>query len=135
MRKLKLFDLLKIKEKIVQQESVAHLTNLTKDADKCSVVDGELDKLVKESSQQNGSIKGAEFKSIRHLRHKMMDQREVINNRLNFLEVEKTNVIKSINISHVKSNLYEEKKLELKRNLSLETDFEELSNQLHRKRK
>ena len=52
--------------------------------------------------------------------HKMLDQKEVMLNRLEFLENEKQAIIRQVAYSKVKSDIYQRKQAELKREIKSE---------------
>ena len=89
LRKLKTFDLLQTKEKLKRQKSIVELGEIEADSKKCQSINDELQKLLDENSSQLEAIGAQSFISNRRLMHKMLDQRQIINNRLEFLEQKK----------------------------------------------
>lgn len=117
MKKLKKFDLLQIKEKLRMQKSICDLNGLEADTEKCQKISNELQKLLEEYNSNVNKIGVNSFISERHLMHKMLDQKEVILNRLEFLENEKSVILEEVTKSQVKRELFVKKQAELKKQL------------------
>ena len=117
MKKLKKFDLLQIKEKLRMQKSICDLNGLEADTEKCQKISNELQKLLEEYNSNVNKIGVNSFISKRHLMHKMLDQKEVILNRLEFLENEKSVILEEVTKSQVKRELFVKKQAELKKQL------------------
>ena len=114
MKKLKKFDLLQVKEKLKMQESISDLNAVEADSQKCQLIQNELEQLLDEYNSKVEEIAVNSFISDRHLMHKMLDQKEVMLNRLEFLENEKQAIIRQVAYSKVKSDIYQRKQTELK---------------------
>ena len=106
MKKLKKFDLLQVKEKLKMQESISDLNAVEADSQKCQLIQNELEQLLDEYNSKVEEIAVNSFISDRHLMHKMLDQKEVMLNRLEFLENEKQAIIRQVAYSKVKSDIY-----------------------------
>ena len=102
MKKLKKFDLLQVKEKLKMQESISDLNAVEADSQKCQLIQNELEQLLDEYNSKVEEIAVNSFISDRHLMHKMLDQKEVMLNRLEFLENEKQAIIRQVAYSKVK---------------------------------
>ena len=117
MKKLKKFDLLQVKEKLKMQESISDLNAVEADSQKCQLIQNELEQLLDEYNSKVEEIAVNSFISDRHLMHKMLDQKEVMLNRLEFLENEKSVILEEVTKSQVKRELFVKKQAELKKQL------------------
>lgn len=117
MKKLKKFDLLQIKEKLKMQKSICDLNGLEADSEKCHEIKNELQKLLEEYNSNVDKIGVNSFISKRHLMQKMLDQKEVMLNRLEFLENEKSVVLEEVTKSQVKREIFIKKQAEVKKQL------------------
>ena len=115
MKKLKKFDLLRVKEQLKRQKSVSELNRVELDSLKCENISLALSEILEENHNQTAKVGGNAFISNRHLIHKMMDQREVISNRLEFLEREKSSLLLELGKSKAKDEILERKKIKIKR--------------------
>ena len=114
MKELKKYNLLQVKEKLKRQKSINELTQLEADADKCQTISRELDRLLSENHALIEEIGVQSFVSNRRLMQKMFDQKEVISNRLEFLDKEKLAVLAEVKKSTAKDEIVERKKVKLK---------------------
>ncbi len=114
MRRLKIFDLLKKKESVSRQKTISRLTGVSADAEKCRNISTELDKLLKEKQFDNGELKANSFIIDRHLQHKMMDQKEILGNRLEYLENERSSALADLDKTEAKLKVFERRRLEIK---------------------
>ena len=96
LKELKKYNLLQVKEKLKRQKSINELTQLEADADKCQTINRELDRLLSENHALIEEIGVQSFVSNRRLMQKMFDQKEVISNRLEFLDKEKLAVLAEV---------------------------------------
>lgn len=115
MKKLKKFDLLRVKEQLKRQKSVSELNRVELDSSKCENISLALSEILEENHNQTAKVGVNAFISNRHLIHKMMDQREVISNRLEFLEREKSSLLLELGKSKAKDEILERKKIKIKR--------------------
>ncbi len=115
MKKLKKFDLLRVKEQLKRQKSVSELNRVELDSLKCENISLALSEILEENHNQTAKVGVNAFISNRHLIHKMMDQREVISNRLEFLEREKSSLLLELGKSKAKDEILERKKIKIKR--------------------
>ena len=115
MKELKKYNLLQVKEKLKRQKSINELTQLEADADKCQTISRELDRLLSENHALIEEIGVQSFVSNRRLMQKMFDQKEVISNRLEFLDKEKLAVLAEVKKSTTKDEIVERKKSKIKK--------------------
>ena len=114
MRRLKTFELLKKRESVFRQKTISQLKEVSADAEKCRNISTELDKLLKEKHLENHELNANSFITDRHLLHKMMDQKEILGNRLEYLETERLAAIADLDKSKEKLKVFEKRRLELK---------------------
>ena len=93
MRELKKYHLLQVKEKLKRQKSINELTQLEADAAKCETIKKELNRLLSENHAVIEEIGVQSFVSNRRLMQKMFEQKQIISNRLDFLDQEKNVVL------------------------------------------
>ena len=136
MRKLKRFDLLKVKERLARQKTITQLNEVSSDEKKCKSISDELSKLLNDKSLINEKLEATTFIVDRHLVHKMMDQKQVLNNRIEFLRNEKSAALVELNKSKVKLETIEKRKLKTKRILDSqkEVKIEDNSSMLFKRR-
>ena len=115
MKELKKYNLLQVREKLKRQKSINELTQLEADADKCQTIKRELDRLLSENHALIEEIGVQSFVSNRRLMQKMFDQKEVISNRLEFLDREKLAVLAEVKKSTTKDEIVERKKSKIKK--------------------
>ena len=115
LKELKKYNLLQVKEKLKRQKSINELTQLEADADKCQTINRELDRLLSENHALIEEIGVQSFVSNRRLIQKMIDQKEVISNRLEFLDKEKLAVLAEVKKSTTKDEIVERKKSKIKK--------------------
>lgn len=102
------------------QESISDLNSVEADSQKCQTIQSELEQLLDEYNSKVEETAVNSFISNRHLLHKMLDQKEVMLNRLEFLENEKQAIIRQVAHSKVKSDVYQKKQAELKKQIQNE---------------
>ena len=115
LKELKKYTLLQVKEKLKRQKSINELSQLEADADKCQTINRELDRLLSENHALIEEIGVQSFVSNRRLMQKMFDQKEVISNRLEFLDREKLAVLAEVRKSTTKDDIVERKKSKIKK--------------------
>ena len=115
LKELKKYNLLQVKEKLKRQKSINELTQLEADADKCQTINRELDRLLSENHALIEEIGVQSFVSNRRLMQKMFDQKEVISNRLEFLDKEKLAVLAEVKKSTTKEEIVERKKSKIRK--------------------
>ena len=102
------------------RESISDLNAVEADAQKCQAIQSELEQLLDEYNSKVEEIAVNSFISNRYIMHKMLDQKEIMLNRLEFLENEKQAIIRQVTHSKVKSDIFQRKKGELKRHIKNE---------------
>ena len=115
MKELKKYNLLQVKEKLKRQKSINELSQIQADEAKCQPINRELDRLLSENHALIEEIGVQSFVSNRRLMQKMFDQKEVISNRLEFLDNEKLAVLAEVKKSSVRDEIVERKKSKVKR--------------------
>ena len=115
LKELKKYNLLQVKEKLKRQKSINELSQLEADAEKCQTINRELDRLLSENHALIEEIGVQSFVSNRRLMQKMFDQKEVISNRLEFLDREKLAVLAEVKKSTTKDDIVERKKSKIKK--------------------
>ena len=106
MRRLKIFDLLKKRESVSRQKTISQLKGVSADAEKCRNISTELDKLLKEKQSDSGELKANSFIIDRHLQRKMMDQKEILGNRLEYLENQRSSALADLDKSEAKLKVF-----------------------------
>ena len=133
MKKIKQLNLLQTKEKLNQRKTISHLVDLKTEAEKCRKVSKELEEITKRKNDENEEITAYSFQADRQLVHKLMEQREILSNRQEFLKQEQVAVTKEITKSKAKNDILEKKKLKEKikvlnkNDLKLEDQYNQIS--------
>ena len=95
------------------QKSISHLKNIEADSEKCHKIENELQNLLADYDSKVDKIGVNSFISNRYLMHKMLDQKAVMLNRLEFLENEKSILLDEMTKSQVKKDVLKKKQAEL----------------------
>ena len=133
MKKIKQLSLLQTKEKLNQRKTISHLVDLKTEAEKCRKVSEELEEITKRKNNENQEINAYSFQADRQLVHKLMEQREILSNRQEFLKQEQVAITKEITKSKAKTDILEKKKLKEKvkvlnkNDLKLEDQYNQIS--------
>ena len=133
MKKIKQLNLLQTKEKLSQRKTISHLADLKTEAEKCRKVSNELEEITKRKNNENQEITAYSFQADRQLVQKLMEQREILSNRQEFLKQEQMAITKEISNSKAKTDILEKKKLKEKvkvlnnNDLKLEDQFNQIS--------
>ena len=114
MKKIKQLNLMQTKEKLNQQKTISHLIDIKTEAEKCKKVGKELEEITKRKNNENQEITTYSFQADRQLVHKLMEQREILSNRQEFLKQEQVAITKVISNSKAKTDILEKKKLKEK---------------------
>lgn len=114
MKKIKRIELLQVREKITRQKSVSRLDSINADTKKCHDISNEIKALVNKSAANNESLNSQLYKNERILTQKMMDQKEIMTNRIEFLEGEKKILIEELNKSEFKEKVFKKYKEKFK---------------------
>ena len=110
MKKIKQLSLLQTKEKLNQRKTISHLVDIKTEAEKCKKVGEELEEITKRKNHENQKINTYAFQADRQLVQKLMEQREIISNRQEFLKQEQVAITKEISNSKAKTNILEKRK-------------------------
>ena len=102
------------KEKLNQRKTISHLVDIKTEAEKCKKVGKELEEITKRKNNENQEITTYSFQADRQLVHKLMEQREILSNRQEFLKQEQVAITKVISNSKAKADILEKKKLKEK---------------------
>ena len=114
MKKVKQINLLQTKEKLKQQKIISHLAQIQSEAEKCLKIGKDLEELAKDKADEKEVGSTYAFQANRQLVQKLMDQREILLNRQEFLEQEKIATSIEINRSMAKNEVLEKRKLQEK---------------------
>jgi hypothetical protein len=114
MKKIKQLNLMQTKEKLNQRKTISHLIDIKTEAEKCKKVGKELEEITKRKNNENQEITTYSFQADRQLVHKLMEQREILSNRQEFLKQEQVAITKVISNSKAKADILEKKKLKEK---------------------
>tara|TARA_B100000035_G_C20520500_1_gene345218 strand:+ start:30 stop:437 length:408 start_codon:yes stop_codon:yes gene_type:complete len=114
MKKVKQINLLQTKERLKQQKTISHLVQIQSEADKCLKIQSELEELAKDKAEEKSAINTYAFQANRQLVGKLMEQREILLNRQEFLEKEKQATSVEISRSKAKNDILEKRKLKEK---------------------
>ena len=102
------------KEKLNQRKTISHLIDINTEAEKCKKVGKELEEITKRKNNENQEITTYSFQADRQLVHKLMEQRQILSNRQEFLKQEQVLITKEISNSKAKADILEKKKLKEK---------------------
>ena len=102
------------KEKLNQRKTISHLVDINTEAEKCKKVGKELEEITKRKNNENQEITAYSFQADRQLVQKLMEQREILSNRQEFLKQEQVAITKVISNSKAKADILEKKKLKEK---------------------
>ncbi|MCH1412215.1 MAG: hypothetical protein L7U86_02370, partial [Rhodobacteraceae bacterium] len=114
MKKIKQLNLMQTKEKLNQRKTISHLVNIKTEAEKCKKVGKELEEITKRKNNENQETTTYSFQADRQLVQKLMEQREILSNRQEFLKQEQAAITKEISNSKAKADILEKKKLKEK---------------------
>jgi len=110
MKKVKQIGLLQTKEKLNQNKTISHLADIELEVEKCLKVENELDEIAKQKSSDRERVSSYSFQANRHLVQKVMEQREIIQNRQEYLAKEKIAAAQEISRSKAKTDVLEKRK-------------------------
>ena len=112
MKKVKQINLLQTKEKLKQQKTISHLVQIQSEAEKCLKIGKDLEELARDKADEKEVGSTYAFQANRQLVQKLMEQRELLLNRQEFLEQEKIATSIEINRSMAKNEVLEKRKLQ-----------------------
>ena len=110
MKKVKQINLLQTKERLKQQKTISHLVQIQSEAEKFLKVSNDLEELARDKAEEKQSINAYAFQANRQLVQKLMEQREILLNRQEFLEQEKLATTIEIGRSKAKNDVLEKRK-------------------------
>ena len=111
MKKIKQLNLLQTKEKLNQRKTISQLVDLKDEAAKCEKVGQELEEITKQKMSENNEVTAYSFQANRQLVQRLMEQREILSNRQEFLKEEQLAITREISRSKAKTDSLEKKKL------------------------
>ena len=133
MKKIKQLNLMQTKEKLNQQKTISHLVDIKTEAEKCKKIGKELEEITARKTNENQEITTYSFQADRQLVQKLMEQREILFNRQEFLKQEQVAITREISNSKAKNDILEKKKLKEKvkvlnkNDLKLEDQYNQIS--------
>lgn len=135
MKKIRTIRAMRARENLSRQKASGALSRLSEELNKCRNVAEDLKKLADEKTSLSGEVSGYAFQSDRHLIMKLMSQKEIMNNRQDFLTVEMDNMSKNLSEIQSKIQLLEKKEKEeyLEQNKMRDQKFDD-ELQVYRKR-
>ena len=89
MKKVKQINLLQTKERLQQQKTISHLVQIQSETEKCIKIGNDLEELAKDKANDKEVANAYAFQANRQLMQKLMEQREILLNRQEYLEQEK----------------------------------------------
>ena len=92
MKKVKQINLLQTKERLQQQKTISHLVQIQSETEKCIKIGNDLEELAKDKANDKEVANAYAFQANRQLMQKLMEQREILLNRQEYLEQEKIEV-------------------------------------------
>ena len=110
MKKVKQINLLQTKERLKQQKTISHLVQIQSESEKCLKVSNDLEELARDKAEEKQSVNAYAFQANRQLVQKLMEQREILLNRQEFLEQEKLATTIEIGRSKAKNDVLEKRK-------------------------
>lgn len=114
MKKVKQINLLQTKERLQQQKTISHLVQIQSETEKCIKIGNDLEELAKDKANDTEVANAYAFQANRQLMQKLMEQREILLNRQEYLEQEKIATSIEINQSIAKNEVLEKRKLKEK---------------------
>jgi flagellar biosynthesis chaperone FliJ len=135
MKKIRTIRAMRARENLSRQKASGVLSRLSEELNKCRNVAEDLKKLADEKTSLSGEVSGYAFQSDRHLIMKLMSQKEIMNNRQDFLTDEMDNMSKNLSEIQSKIQLLEKKEKEeyLEQNKMRDQKFDD-ELQVYRKR-
>lgn len=135
MKKIRTIRAMRARENLSRQKASGALSRLSEELNKCRNVAEDLKQLADEKTSLLGEVSGYAFQSDRHLIMKLMSQKEIMNNRQDFLTVEMDNMSKNLSEIQSKIQLLEKKEKEeyLEQNKIRDQKFDD-ELQVYRKR-
>ena len=131
MKKIKLLKLLEARAQLKRQKESQEVDRLNTEVVKCSKIALDLDDISREKASDIQPQNVYTFKSDRHLIMKVMQQKEIINNRGDFLKDELKSAIENLSktsakidrLKRAKDQVLSNKKTDLESKIDLEFIF------------
>ena len=131
MKKIKLLKLLEARAQLKRQKESQEVDRLNTEVIKCSKIANDLDDISREKASDVQPQNVYTFKSDRHLIMKVMQQKEIINNREDFLKDELKSAIGNLSktsakidrLKRAKDQVLSNKKTDLESKIDLEFIF------------
>lgn len=125
MKKVKQINLLQTKEKINQNKTISHLANIQSEAEKCLKVGTELEEIAKQKTSVKERVTSYSFQADRQLVQKVMEQREILLNRQEYLAKERLAAVQEIGRSKAKTDVLEKRKQQEKDKFLVENELKQ----------
>ena len=125
MKKVKQINLLQTKEKINQNKTISHLANIQSEAEKCLKVGTELEEIAKQKTSLKEQVTSYSFQADRQLVQKVMEQREILLNRQEYLAKERLAAVQEIGRSKAKTDVLEKRKQQEKDKVLVENELKQ----------
>tara|TARA_B100000900_G_scaffold392934_1_gene388908 strand:- start:706 stop:1113 length:408 start_codon:yes stop_codon:yes gene_type:complete len=125
MKKVKQINLLQTKEKINQNKTISHLANIQSEAEKCLKVGTELEEIAKQKTSVKERVTSYSFQADRQLVQKVMEQREILLNRQEYLAKERLAAVQEIGRSKAKTDVLEKRKQQEKDKVLVENELKQ----------
>ena len=125
MKKVKQINLLQTKEKINQNKTISHLANIQSEAEKCLKVGTELEEIAKQKTSVKERVTSYSFQADRQLVQKVMEQREILLNRQEYLAKERLAAVQEIGRSKAKTDVLEKRKKQEKGKVLVENELKQ----------
>ena len=125
MKKVKQINLLQTREKINQNKTISHLANIQSEAEKCLKVGTELEEIAKQKTSVKERVTSYSFQADRQLVQKVMEQREILLNRQEYLAKERLAAVQEIGRSKAKTDVLEKRKQQEKDKVLVENELKQ----------
>ncbi len=112
MTKIRTIKVMRARENLSRQKASGALSKLSDELEKCRNVAEDLKQLADEKTKLSGKVSSYAFQSDRHLIMKLMSQKEIMNNRQDFLKDEMESMSKNLSAIQSKIQLLEKKERE-----------------------
>ena len=135
MKKLRVLDLMGKRQLLSRQRAAEVVNKLDSELTNCKKITNDLEELANEKSKSLGPINSYSFQAERQLVMKLMAQKQILQNRQDFLVDEISSATKGVSAIQAKINFLEDAKLnELKKVQDNRSNLEEEELQITKKR-
>jgi hypothetical protein len=135
MKKLRVLDLMGKRQLLSRQRATEVVNKLDSELANCKKITNDLEELANEKSKSLGPINSYSFQAERQLVMKLMAQKQILQNRQDFLVDEISSATKGVSAIQAKINFLEDAKLnELKKVQDNRSNLEEEELQITKKR-